>query len=94
MDTPEDPCTHVLTKVRSPFLEVMPMIMVHYSTTLRQTAMVWLALLMILRKSLRALFAQSEVNPQNLTHDQLCHRYVDSVASIVVYVGSFDLPSL
>ena len=71
VDTPEDPCTHVLTKVRSPFLEVMPMITVHCSITLRPAAMAWLALLMILRKSLHALFAQSEVNPQNLTHDQL-----------------------
>ena len=61
MDT-TDPCTNVLTEVRSQFQEVMPMPMVHYSTTLRPTAMVWLALLMILRKSSTVLFAQSEIN--------------------------------
>ena len=58
----QDPCTHVLIEVGSPFQEAMLIPMVHYSTTLRPTAMEWLALHMILRKSLRVLFAQSKIN--------------------------------
>ena len=71
-----DPCSHVLIEIKSLFQKVMLILTVHYSTTLRPAAMVWLALLMIPRKSLHVLFAQSEVN--------LNHATLDSAVYIII----------
>ena len=55
---------------------------VHYSTTLRPAALVWLGLLMILRKSSHVWYAQSEVRPSNLIRMLLNNRMIVYIKSL------------